>query len=72
MFQNFKVKKETPKQKEREAPHGTVQHESSADNAQEIGLDRSLDTRSKMRNEASQRRKQTGSDGGTQEPANNH
>jgi hypothetical protein len=66
------VKKETPKQKAREAPHGTVQHESSADNAQEIGLDKSLNTRSKTRNEVSQRRKQAGSDGGNQEPANNH
>jgi hypothetical protein len=66
------VKKETPKQKAREAPLGTVQHESSADNAQEIGLDKSLNTRSKTRNEVSQRRKQAGSDGGNQEPANNH
>jgi hypothetical protein len=66
------VKKETPKQKTREAPHGTVLHESSADNAQEIGLDKSLNTRSKTRNEVSQRRKQAGSDGGNQEPANNH
>jgi hypothetical protein len=66
------VKKETPKQKAREAPQGTVQHESSADNAQEIGLNKSLDTKTKMRNEVSQRRKQTGSDGGNQEPANNH
>ena len=66
------MKKETPNQKTGGTPHGTVQHESSSDNAQEIGLDKSLDTKTEMRNEVSHRRKQTGSDGGNQEPANNH
>ena len=66
------MKKETSEQKLGSKSHGTVQHESSADNAQEIGLDKSLDTKTEMRNEVSHRRKQTGSDGGNQEPANNH
>ena len=66
------MKKETSEQKLGSKSHGTVQHESSSDNAQEIGLDKSLDTKTEMRDEVSQRRKQTGSDGGNQEPANNH
>lgn len=66
------MKKETSEQKLGSKSHGTVQHESSSDNAQEIGLDKSLDTKTEMRNEVSHRRKQTGSDGGNQEPANNH
>ena len=68
------MKKELVKQKSWEAKPGTVQHESSADNAQELGLDKSLDTKSEMRNESahSHRRKQAGSDGGNQQPANNH
>jgi hypothetical protein len=67
------VKKETHEQKTGEKTQGTVQHESSADNAQEIGLDKSLDTKSEMRNEATTNRKgHNGSDGGNQTPANNH
>jgi hypothetical protein len=66
------VKKETHEQKTREKPPGTVQHESSADNAQELGLDKSLDTKSEMRNEAAHRKRHYGSDGGNQAPANNH
>ena len=66
------MKKESVKQKSWEAIPGTVQHESSADNAQELGLDKSLDTKSEVRNESSHRRKQAGSDGGNQQQANNH
>ena len=66
------MKKETSEQKLGSKSHGTVQHESSADNAQEIGLEKSLDTKTKMRKQASHRKKQTGSDGGNQEPSNNH
>ena len=66
------MKKETHEQKTREKSLGTVQHESSADNAQELGLDKSLDTKSEMRNEAAHRKRHSGSDGGNQAPANNH
>jgi hypothetical protein len=66
------VKKETSEQKLGSKSHGTVQHESSADNAQEIGLDKSLDTKSEMRNEATHRKRHSGSDGGNQAQGNNH
>jgi hypothetical protein len=66
------VKKETSGQKPVGKPQSTVQHESSADNAQEIGLDKSLDTKSEMRNEATHRKRHSGSDGGNQAQGNNH
>ena len=53
-------------------PLSTVQHESSASNAQDLGLDRTLETKKEMRNASTHRRGHSGSDGADQERGSNH
>ena len=66
------VSKNPQENKRRRNPSPTVQHESSADNAQDLGLDRTLDTRSEMRKASTHRRGHSGSDGAVHERGMNH
>lgn len=50
----------------------TVLHESSASSAQELGLDKTLDTTTEMRNASTHRRGHGGSDGADQARGSNH
>ena len=50
----------------------TVKHESSASNAQDLGLDKTLDTKKEMRKASTHRRGHGGSDGADQERGSNH
>ena len=62
-----------PKENNREkntAP--TVHHESSAENAQELGFDKTLETKREMRNASNHRRTHSGSDSADQERGSNH
>jgi len=64
-------RKSQGKQKEQNDP-STVKHESSASNAQDLGLDKTLDTKKEMRKASTHRRGHGGSDGADQERGSNH
>lgn len=62
-----------PKKNNCEKPlSSTVQHDSSASNAQDLGLDKTSETKKEMRNAASHRRGHNGSDGADRERGSNH
>ena len=66
------VYKKPQDNKKKRNPPSTVQHDSSADNAQDLGLDKSLDTKSEFRNASAHRRGHSGSDGADQDRRSNH
>ena len=66
------VYKKPQDNKRKRNPPSTVQHDSSANNAQDLGLDKTLDTKTELRNASTHRRGHSGSDGADQDRGSNH
>ena len=66
------AEKNIKKTKSEKKPEPTVQHESSADSAQDLGIRENEESTKQEANASSHRRKHGGSDGADQERGSNH
>ena len=66
------AEKKIKKSRTEKKPQPTVQHESSAENAQDLGIHENAESIKQEANASSHRRKHGGSDGADQERGSNH
>ncbi len=66
------INKKPQQDKRKWNPAPTVQHESSAENAQSLGFDKISDTRNETRKASTHRRGHSGSDGADEDRGSNH